>query len=66
MTNNSSNANGAAPGRSMAKDPNDEGLEWLDKIIQEQAAYYGMTREQFSQHSKDVAEGQEIHEMEEP
>lgn len=50
----------------MAQHPNDGQFDWLDKIIQEQAAYYGMTREQFSRHSKLVAEGQEIHEQEEP
>lgn len=38
--------------------------EWLDRIIEEQAAYYGMTFEQFTKSMETLAEAQEQHEME--
>lgn len=33
---------------------------FLDKVIAEQAAYYGMTVEQFTKHSEDAAKAQEM------
>jgi hypothetical protein len=40
-------------------------LNHFDKITAEQAAYYGMTVEQFKKHSGELAEAQEIVEQEE-
>ena len=37
---------------------------WLDKIIEEQAAHYGMTPEQHAKFSSDVAKEQERIELE--
>lgn len=45
----------------MSKD----NLAYLDKITEEQAAYYGVTVEQFCKFSDDLADAQEIIEAEE-
>ena len=42
----------------MPKDPNQ--YDWLDKYIAEQAAYYGLTVDQFTKAMDDLAETQEI------
>lgn len=39
--------------------------DWLDKIIAEQAAHYGMTEEQFKKHSEEMATAQECVEQSE-
>lgn len=42
------------------------GSHWLDKHIDEQAAYYGQTTEKFSSFMSDMAEAQEDHERNDP
>ena len=39
--------------------------EWLDKIIQQQAEYYGVTVAQFTKYMSDMAEAQEDEEKRE-